>query len=327
MATMREVAKKAGVSVATVSRVLNSNGYVNDETRKKVLETMDALKYKPNNVARSLFKKQTKTIGLIVPDITNPFFPQLARAVEDVTNEKGYTIILGNSDEKPEKEQRYLDILEQKYVDGIIMATNTLPIEHIKLLDKPIVVVDRAIHADVPTIVVQNRKGAKAAVNHLKGIGCQRIAHIKGPEHVDNANERCQGYLDIVGTEPWFTPEFVVDGNYTTKESYHAAVKLLRNHPEIDGIFAGNDLMATGVLKAAHELGISIPDELAVIGFDGIDMCETTHPELSTLAQPIYQIGEAAAELLIDLIEKKQISESFKEYPVDLIIRGSTKRT
>ncbi len=325
MVTMREVAKAAGVSVATVSRVLNSNGYVNEDTKKNVLQAIERLEYKPNSVARSLFKKQSRTIGLIVPDITNPFFPELARAVEDVTNDKGYTIILGNSDEKPSKERAYLDMMEQKYVDGIIIATNTLNYEQLQALKKPVVVIDRYIHADVPTVVVENYNGAGVAVDHLKASGCKVIAHIRGPVHVVNANERCQGYIDAVQKEPWYSPVYIVGGQYTIKDAYESTKQLLTDYPEVDGIFAGNDLMAIGAMKAARELGRQMPDDLSIIGFDGINMSETTFPELSTMVQPIYEIGEAAANLLIDLVEKKPITEKFFHFPVKLEERASTK--
>ncbi|MFC7395454.1 LacI family DNA-binding transcriptional regulator [Scopulibacillus cellulosilyticus] len=325
MPTIRDVAKEAGVSVATVSRVINSNGYVNEDTKKKVVKAIQLLNYKPNAVARSLFKKQSMTIGLIIPDITNPFFPQLARAVEDVTNDKGYTIILGNSDESSEKEKEYLDIFEQKYVDGIILATNTLTSEQIAALEKPVVAVDRPIDSGIPTVVAQHRDGAHVAVKHLVGIGCQTIAHIRGPEHVVSADERYKGYLDIVQNQQWYSEQLVVSGNYTIKDAYKASLNLIKERPDIDGIFAGNDLMAIGALKAARELKKKVPEELAIIGFDGIDMCETTYPELSTIVQPVYEIGVTAANMLIDLIENKRVNNQYFEYPVQLKVRNSTR--
>ncbi|MBM7646639.1 LacI family transcriptional regulator [Scopulibacillus daqui] len=325
MATIRDVAKEAGVSVATVSRVINSNGYVNEETKKKVEKAIQLLNYKPNAVARSLFKKQSMTIGLIIPDITNPFFPQLARAVEDVTNEKGYTIILGNSDESSEKEQEYLDIFEQKYVDGIILATNTLTVEQIASLGKPVVAVDRPIDSGVPTVVAEHRRGAQAAVRHLLDTGCQTIAHIRGPEHVVSADERCKGYLDIVKDKPWFSDQLVINGHYAINDAYKAASELIKDRPDVDGIFAGNDLMAIGALKAARELGKKVPEELAIIGFDGIDMCETTFPELSTMVQPIYELGATAANMLIELIENRRVNQQYYEYPVQLKVRNSSR--
>lgn len=326
MTTIRDVAKKADVSVATVSRVLNNNGYVDEDTRKNVHEIINQLNYRPNAVARSLYKKESQTVGLIIPDITNPFFPELARAVEDVMNHQGYTVILGNSDENPDEEKAYLTMMAQKYVDGAILATNALHDEQIQTFEKPVVAIDRPIDLNIPTVFSDNFNSAKTAVAHLQDIGCRVIAHVRGPENVNNANQRCAGYLHVVGEEPWFDNDYIVQGQYDNRKAYQAVLTLLKKHPEINGIFAGNDLMAIGVLKAARELNISVPEQLAVIGFDGIALCETTYPELSTMAQPIYKLGEAAASMLIDLIQEKDLANSYQQYQTQFIQRQSTNR-
>ncbi|WLR53354.1 LacI family DNA-binding transcriptional regulator [Bacillus tianshenii] len=325
MATIRDVAKQAGVSVATVSRVLNNNGYVNAKTREKVMKTIDELEYRPNAVARSLYKKKSKMIGVIVPDITNPFFPELARAIEDVTNKADYTFILCNSDEDVEKEKQYIEVLRQKYVDGFIIVTSTLKTEHIKGLDVPIVALDRPISPNMPTVTVNNYDGAREAVQHLKRIGCEKIAHIRGPHNVINADERCRGYVDEVQDEPWFYSGLIAEGNYHLKDTMELAKSLLQREPDIDGIFAGNDVMATAVLKAAEELGKRVPQDLNVIGFDGISLCEVTSPSLTTMEQPIYEIGSKAANMLLNLIEERELDQDKCEFKVKLIKRQSTK--
>lgn len=177
MVSIRDVAEKSGVSVATVSRVLNNKGYVSEDTRKKVEQVIEELNYKPNAVARSLFKKQSKTIGFMVPDIMNPFFPELACVVEDTANALGYNVILCNSDENAEKEQRYLNVLQQNYVDGLIVSSNTLHAEQVHKLNIPVVSIDREINKDIPTIVVENKKGARLATKFLKE-NRKHIAHI-----------------------------------------------------------------------------------------------------------------------------------------------------
>lgn len=326
MATIRDVAKVAEVSVATVSRVLNNKGYVNEATKKKVLGVMNALDYKPNGVARSLYTKQTKTIGLIIPDITNAYYPEMVRAVEDVANQRGFMMKFGNSDAKPSKERNYINTIAENGADGIIVATNTLNHEQIRMIKKPVVVIDRYIHPEVPTVVVDNYHGASVATAHLIERKCKVIAHIRGPVHFVSANERCQGYLDVVQSESWFSPVYIVDGNYTIKEAYEVTKGLLAEYPEIDGIFAGNDLMAIGAMKAVREQGWRIPEDLALIGFDGIAMSEATYPELSTMIQPIYEIGQTAANLLIDLIEKKPDPKIFHRFGVTLEPRSSTNR-
>lgn len=325
LSTIKDVAKEAGVSVATVSRVLNNKGYVNEDTRKKVTEAINKLNYKPNAVARSLFKKQSKMIGLIVPDITNPFFPQLARAVEDVTNQAGYTLVLCNSDGEIVKEQKYIDALKQKYVDGFIIVTSTLKAEHIEGIGVPIVALDRPIHSATPTVGVNNYEGARAATRYLLNGGCNKIAHVRGPHNVLNADERCRGYLDEVQDLSWFHPDFIVDGEYSIKKTTQIMKTLLTIYPEIDGVFAGNDLMGIGVIKAAEELGKKIPEDLSVIGFDGIILSEITTPELTTMAQPIYEIGSTAARMLLGIISGNPLPKSNYTFPVKLIERKSTR--
>ncbi|KXG44190.1 LacI family DNA-binding transcriptional regulator [Tepidibacillus infernus] len=326
MTTIRDVAKHANVSVATVSRVLNKNGYVNEETKQKVLEVIKSLNYKPNAVARSLYKKSSKTLGLILPDITNPFFPELAKAVEDVANRSGYTLLFYNSEEQVEKEQIYIENLKQKYIDGVILATNSLNKQQVEGLEIPIVVVDRAINKNIPTVITKNYEGGKLATKYLKEIGCRVIAHIKGPDRNINAEQRFKGYIEEVSNEPWFHEELIIHGNYNMRTATEVTKKLLNKFPEIDGIFAGNDVMAVGAIKAAHQLGRKIPDDLSIIGFDGIALGEMTIPELTTIAQPIYRMGELATHILINLIEGKAIKQTYYELDIQLIKRESTKR-
>ncbi|AZU59957.1 LacI family DNA-binding transcriptional regulator [Neobacillus mesonae] len=324
MVSIKDVASHAGVSVATVSRVLNAKGYVSEDTRKKVEQAIDELNYKPNEVARSLFKKQSKTIGLIVPDITNPYFPELARAVEDTAAKLGYTVILCNSDGKIQKEQHYMDVLMQKYVDGIILSSDTLSDEQIKALHIPVVSIDREISKDIPTIVVENKKGAKLATQFLQQKGRKRIAHIRGPVHIVNANERCEGYQEVVGNEQWFNESYIVNGHFEMDAAIEATIELLQRHPEIDGIFAANDTMAIGAIKAVHKLGKRTPEDIAIIGFDGISLSKATIPELTTIEQPIYTMGEKAAAMLIEFIEEKPIAETFYRLDVQLVERESS---
>ena len=324
MASIREVAKLAGVSVATVSRVLNEKGYVSEEARKKVQKAIDELDYRPNAVARSLFKKQSQTIGLMVPDIVNPFFPELARAVEDTLAKLGYTVILCNTDENAEKERTYLEMMMQKYIDGIIVASNTLSASQVTKYKIPVVSIDREISKELPSILVENKKGAAMAVRFLKEKGRRRIAHLKGPDYVPNALERCSGYLDEVENEPWFQESYMADGQYDMTASFDATLTLLQKHPEIDAIFAGNDLSAIGAIKAIYKLGKRVPEDVAVVGFDGIMLSQSTTPELTTVAQPIYEIGERAATALVNIIEKQPMEETYVKLDVQLIERQST---
>ncbi|SEA73069.1 LacI family transcriptional regulator [Thalassobacillus cyri] len=326
MATIRDVAKQAGVSVATVSRVINKLERVNPDTKQKVLDAIEKLNYKPNDVARSLYQRKSKMIALIVPDITNPYFPELARAVEDVANRSDYTFVLCNSDDSEQKERQYMQVLRQKQVDGFIVVTSTLAYEHIKDLNVPVVALDRIIDRKVPAVTVNNNDGAKTAVQHLLDIGCKRIAHISGPDDVDNAMQRKQGYLDVVSHYEWFEPGMVQNGDYHMDQSEQAMMKLLKAYPDIDGVFAGNDLMAVGALKALKKSGKKVPDEISVVGFDGISLGELTTPSITTVKQPIYKIGEQAARMLIDKINDPTTEQENVEYDVTFMERESTKR-
>jgi len=324
MASIKDVARLSGVSVATVSRVLNNKGYVGQSTREKVEKTIEELNYKPNEVARSLFKKQSSTIGLIVPDIMNPFFPELARAVEDTAAKMGLNVILCNSDGNKQKEQAYLDMLKQQYVNGIIVSSNTLTAKQIKELNIPVVSIDREISKGLPTIVVENKLGASKATEYLKSIGCSKIGHIRGTSNVVNAEERCEGYKEVVSREPWFQESYIVNGNYDMKEAIIATKTLLELHPNIDGIFAANDVMAIGAMKAAYQLGKKVPEQLSIIGFDGIALSASTIPELTTIAQPIYDMGQLATTLLVSLMDQQMVEETYYKLEVVLVERDST---
>jgi DNA-binding LacI/PurR family transcriptional regulator len=326
MSTIRDVAKSAQVSVATVSRVINKSGYVHPDTVKKVMNVIEELNYKPSSIAVSLNNKKTKTIGLILPDIRNPFFPELSKGIEDLAKESGYTVILCNSDGNIEDELKHIKILEQKYVDGIILASNTLEYSHIQEYSKPIVLLDRTIKEQVSSVSSQNFLGAQLATKHLLEIGCKRIAHICGPKDVMTAKQRLEGYMDIIGNEDWFSNQLIENGDYNIKPAYQATMNLFDKNPDIDGIFAGNDLMAVGCLKALHKLGKSVPEDVALIGFDGIDFTEITIPELSTIAQPIYEMGYVAMKMLIDQMESEQVQKENKLLDVKLVVRDSTKR-
>ncbi|WP_026702145.1 LacI family DNA-binding transcriptional regulator [Salibacterium aidingense] len=325
MTTIKDVAKLADVSVATVSRVLNNNGYVNEDTKKKVVEAMEELKYKPNSVARSLFKKESNTVGLIVPDIMNPFFPELARVVEDIMNDHGYTIILCNSDENPEKEAHYLDVLKRKYVDGVLIVTNTLERRHIADWELPLVGLDRPLGDIAPSVYSDNFQGACEAVTYLTELGCRHIAHIRGPHQITNAQQRFAGYKQMMEEAGVYREELVADGDYHWEAAEKAATSLLKEHPYVDGIFAGNDVMAFGVMKAAAKAGRSIPEDLQVIGFDGIHLSEMMSPGLTTMTQPMYNMGKKASELLFELIRGSDSTSDPEPFRAKLLERNSTR--
>ncbi|MBE7119896.1 ribose operon transcriptional repressor RbsR [Bacillus cereus] len=323
MSTIKDVAKLAGVSVATVSRVLNKNGYVHEDTLKKVERAIEMLDYKPSTVARSLYNKKSRLIGLVVPNIVNPFFPEVARAVEDVAYKQGYTVVLCNSDENLEKEKQYIDVLRQNNVDGFIVATNPQNSVNYMNLSIPVVAIDRMFNERIPTVYADNYAGSQAATKLLIDKGCKHIAHIRGPRDVSTANERFEGFVDVITQNN--LSYMIAESTFDPANSEQVAVELLKEYPHIDGIVAGNDLIAIGIVKAALQKGISIPDDLQIIGFDGISLTEMMYPSITTVAQPIYEMGKVATELLLEQMEGNPLEEKHYRLPIEIIERNTTK--
>ncbi len=325
MTTIRDVAKHAKVSVATVSRVLNKKGYVSKEAEQAVLTSIKELKYRPNSVARTLYHKTSGMIGLVMPDITNPFFPELARAIEDVALTYGYTVVLCNTDEEVKKEKKYLEALKQKYVDGIILTTSSLSLHDYHQLDIPIVALDRVIDENIPSVVSNNKEGARSATDHLIGNGCEFIAHIRGPVGLAPSDDRFLGFKEVV--EERGTANIVIEADFQIDRAETVTRELLKKHPTIDGIFASSDVTAAGVMKAAHSVGKRIPEDLKVVGFDGVPIGTMLVPSLTTVAQSIYEMGALSTRLLIKQIEKIPLDSYYYELPTNLVVRETTNQT
>ncbi|PYZ92608.1 transcriptional regulator [Salipaludibacillus keqinensis] len=323
MTTMKDVAKHAGVSKATVSRVLNKKGYVSKEAEASVLKSIKELNYQPNSVARSLYHKTSGMIALVLPDISNPFFPELARAVEDVALAYGYTVVFCNTDEEIEKEKRYFEALQQKYVDGIILSTSSQAPDEYHKLDLPLVALDRFLGENIPTVVSENKRGGELATQHLLDNGCKNLAHLRGPEGVGPAEDRLEGFRKVVSKEK--CSYTVRTAGFDMERAKQETYKLFQDKPDIDGIFAGSDITAAGALHALSTLGKKVPEEVKVIGFDGIPLGQMFVPGITTMEQSIYDMGALAARLLIKQIEKKPIENYIHEFPVHLVVRGTTE--
>lgn len=324
MVTIKEVAEEAGVSVATVSRVINENGYVSEKTLKKVTDVIEKLNYSPNSIARSLYHKTSNMIGLIIPDITNPFFPELARAVEDVAVKYGYKVILCNSDQDPEKELNYLNLFKEKYVDGIIFTTHSKESTVYSNLNVPIVALDRIVDTSIPSVVSNNYEGAKAATELLLAKGVKNIAHIRGPKKIAPSEARYQGFIDAV--EENRVSYTISESEFKLKDAERNAEIFFDTHTGIDGIFCSNDTIAAGFLKVALKRGINVPEELQIIGFDGSFFGEFIYPELTTVSQPIYDMGAEATRLLIEIIQGNKPEKRLYEMPTTIIERGTTRK-
>ncbi|MBB6591614.1 LacI family transcriptional regulator [Ralstonia solanacearum] len=305
MATIKDVAALAGVSFTTVSHVINNTRPVNAETRKRVEEAIRATRYVPSAVARSLKHRTTRTIGVLVPTATNPYFAELARGIEDVCAAAGYSVILCNSDDDPRKQRDYLRVLMEKRIDGLIVSSagpDTALIDALSESALPVVMVDRpteGILAD--QVQIDHEEGAYLATRHLVELGHRRIACISGPSTLSVTAGRLAGFhraLREAGVPEQSTG--VSEGDFTSPGGYRAARELLTTGERPTAIFASNDLMGIGALRAAAELGISVPRELSIIGFDDIELSRYVYPALSTVGQSIRQLGETTASTLLE---------------------------
>ncbi|MGE5620078.1 MAG: LacI family DNA-binding transcriptional regulator [Sphingomonadaceae bacterium] len=330
-ATIQDVAARAGVSITTVSRVLNDTGYpMRPETRRRVIEAIEALDFRPSPLARGLLGKSTSTIGLIIPDISNPYYPLLSRGVEDVASEHGYTVIFCNTDRNLAKLRSYLEVLREKQADGIIFAGGGIETDGEHLT--PDEIGDRVVligrhRWPLPSVQIDNTRAAYEATSHLIALGHRRIAYLGGPTALTSARDRMKGYrqamLELVGAGPWET--LIREGDFGFESGYQAILSLLSQAvgQRPTAIFAANDQMALGVLAAARDLGTAVPEELAVVGFDDIPAGRYVRPSLTTVALPTYEMGASAARLLLQLLAGDTTEQTIL-LPTQLVVRQSS---
>lgn len=329
MATINDVADEAGVSVATVSHVINGTRYVSDELTERVERAMEELGYHPNAVARSLKTQKTKIIGLIVSDISNPFFSTLLRGVEDHALEKDHSLIVCNTDETLEKEKLYIDVLSQKKTDGLIVApTGKSDQELSKLKERnvPLVFVDRTLkEIEAPSVLSDNVAGAEAATRHLVDLGHRRIGIILGLESVNTSRERLRGYRNVIRKRSLNYDEDLVKQGYSqVAGGAEAARELLELNSPPTAIFSTNNLMTIGAMQGIQESGKECPGNISLVGFDDFEWASTFRPRLTTVAQSPYEIGSEAAKLLFDSIESGSRETSEVRIPTKLKVRDST---
>lgn len=325
---MSDVAKLANVSPATVSRVLSQPELVSVKTRRKVMEVIKQVNYKPHLVARQFRTQETKIILVVVPDITSAFFSKVLRGIEHVAIEHGYQVILGDTEDTVEREKEYVNLLLQKQADGMVLLTARLNKESLEEISKnyPIVLACEYIDGlNVPTVSIDNISSARKATEHLINLGHTKIAHITGSIHVVLSRDRLRGFQQaMISHNLEVESAYIQEGDSSFESGYQQMLKLLAIEEPPTAVFAFNDDMAMGAMKAAKERGITVPDNLAIVGFDNIKMSSIIEPKLTTVDQPKYEIGTKAMELLIKLINgelpfKKQIVLKDK-----LMIREST---
>ncbi|WP_034294060.1 LacI family DNA-binding transcriptional regulator [Herbaspirillum sp. RV1423] len=329
MATIKDVARQAGVSYTTVSHVLNKTRPVSVDARDRVLAAVEALAYVPSALARSLRSNATGSIGLIIPNNTNPYFSEVARGIEDSCYAAGYSVILCNSDDDPAKQRDYLNVLLTKRCDGLIVATLAQTDgELLRKMKVPTVLLDRAPKdMAIDLVAVDNAAGGALAAQHLLSLGRRRIACIAGPQSLDISAERIAGLrksLSEAGV--LLQDDMLAYADFTSAGGYAAARALLTAPMRPDAIFCCNDLMAIGALRAAAERGIEVPEALSVVGFDDIDLARFVHPPLTSVAQNTRRLGQLTAQCLLDRIADPGRPVQRQTIMPELHVRGSTVR-
>jgi LacI family transcriptional regulator len=328
--TIKDVAKEAGVSYATVSRALNNHPEVNEDTKRRIFKIAAEMGYQPNAIAQGLVKKETKTIGLLIPDITNPFFPEVALGIEEAANEAGYTIFLCNTNWNEEREENYLNVLLQKQVDGLIIAPSSENLAHLKKvldLGVNIIFISYMIrHPNSTSIIIDNICGAQMAVEHLVKKGHKRIAFIGGFQDISASNERLKGYkYALKQNNIEINKAYIKNGDFKRETGHIMMHNLININKKPTAVFAANDLLALGAIQAIKEEGLSVPSDIAVVGFDDIEFASLPEIQLTTVAQPKYEMGKLAFETLIKQLkgEGNKIGKKILLDP-ELIIRGTT---
>jgi LacI family transcriptional regulator, galactose operon repressor len=303
MATIQEVARAAGVSTATVSRVLSGRAEVSSELKERVRRAVRDLDYRPNAVARSLRRRGTTVWGVIIPDIGNPFFTALVRGIEDIAHEEGFSLVLCNSDENLAKERRYVEVALDEQMAGVIVSAASEGDSDLgPLLTRgvPVVAVDRRLErSEVDTVLVDNTSGAYLGARHLFETGCHRVACITGPTRTTTASERLEGYVRAVHEQGLQVDDDAVRReNFKEDGGYAGTVALLDSRNPPDGLFVTNNLMTVGAMSALAERGVKVPEDVALVGFDTIPWAALTRPRLTTVTQPTYQMGREAGRAL-----------------------------
>jgi len=327
----KDIAREAGTSVSVASRALGSHGYVSQESREKVLRAAERIGYQLDHIAKSLKTQQTYTIGLIISDITNTWFTTVVRAIEDVAEQNGYNLILCNSDEDPQKETKYLQVLYRKRIDGLIISVTGRSAPYLKTLVRgglPVVLIDRKIKGLHATEVnVDNEYGAYEAVNHLIKLGHRRIGIINGAPQTTVGEGRFRGYtkaLEDGGLS--MNPFFIKYGDFRMEKARKATAELIEMKNRPTALFVASNVMVIGALKALKENEVKIPQEMALVGFDDPEWASLTKPPLTTVRQPTYSIGAMACQALLQKMRKSDRRRLLDEEIVlkpTLIVRES----
>lgn len=322
VATISDVARRAGVSRATVSRVLNNYPHVRPHVRRAVLQAMDALGYRPDHVARSLARRETQTLGLVVADITNPFYAETARAIVETARGHGYNVILCNTDNLPRLQEEYVEVLRRRRVDGIIFGSVFLydpVVERLVETGYPCVMYNRRLRSGLGNyIVLDNVCASRDLTTHLIRLGHRRIGFISGLREISTAVDRLRGYQEALRAAGLSLDATIVrPGAFKAEAAQRAADELLKLRRRPSAIVAGNDLMALGVIQAAGEMDLRVPEDLAVVGFDNIEIASHREIQLTTMAQQKSDMGRLAVEWILEIIRDP---ERFARSPLQQVL-------
>lgn len=323
------MAKHAGVSISTVSLAINKKERVSEELRQKVTRAIDELNYRPNGLARGLKSKKSKVIGLIIPDIVNPFFPLMVRGVGDTAKRYGYNIILCNTDGEVKEEATFLRLFEEKCVDGIIFTCAGRIKKSLSLLNElsiPKVILDRRLDdLSIPTVTVDNTKGAYIATSHLIRNGKQKILFISGPDQLQSSLDRLNGYKQALAENQLpVKPELITYGDFSFESGQKALKDVIASQISFDAVFGANDMMTLGAIMVLSELGMDIPDQIEVVGYDDILLASLFKPALTTVRQPAYEMGAEAVKMVLRAMNSKKEFVASKVFEPQLIVRESS---
>ncbi|MDF2725608.1 MAG: LacI family transcriptional regulator [Paenibacillus sp.] len=329
-ATIYDVAREAGVSIATVSKVINAKGKISQERRREIFAIMERLQYQPSVIASALTGKHTYTLGLLIPDIANPFYGEVARAVEDRGHQLGYSVIICSTDNRDERIEQYISVLKQKRIDGIMIGTGMGNADTLRELggSMPVVAIGRELRAfPVHTVVADDRQGGRMAAEHLLQLGHRRMAVLSESMTVSSSRDRLMGFKERLEEDGIVLQErHVRPCKHRMEDGKREAAVMLEDSERPTAIFCCNDLLAVGALQAAKEAGIRVPNELSVVSFDNTILASVTDPPLTSISQPMELLGAAAVDLLLEQLEQGTPAAAKRRVAMrtELIVRAST---
>lgn len=331
MANIQDVARHAHVGVGTVSRVLSGKGYVKDETRRKVEASIEALDYIPNEMARNLFFRKSGIVAVIVPEVSHPFFAEFVNAAEVALGKRGYQMMVCNTFYEKNYELKYIEMLRQQRVDGIIFGAHTsLDISQYENINRPIVAMDRNLGEKIPCVMANHREGGKMAAEELIRSGCKNVLQfgtIKGEDKVSTPSSLRHTVFDAMMRENGIICHSVSIKWHVSDYRYYLKIvgQMLDKYPDIDGVFAA-DIIAMAVLQVALSMGKKVPEEFRIVGYDGTNVAALMYPKITTIVQPISDLADETARLIVDMINGKSIKKKRDELPVTLRVGDTTIR-